>query len=566
MDRFNPPFIDLDISLSELYKKEQTWSEQAEQAVQAEYAKEAAAKQTLQETAEDLAQEEDEGPDTTTPEADLELDVAQYSIDDLLNILNLDEPTEFQIKDTTSHLIARMKKQKKDKLVTFFGEVRDRLLEQFVVNDNLDKEAKKQSDRIEEIWKESSFVPEETTPSGAAFFDDNTHFPIKQISSVYVNKEKAQIISRRIVVVDSQFRTNILPFSSNSGAPSFNASFTFNLANPVNNALSLTLYSYQIPTTWYAFNNTYGNTFFQYNGVIIQIPEGNYTLAELVSKINAIAALDPATAGLTVTGPDPNSKKITFTNNNPFAVSAVAVFYVQGNTANLTGCGQKIATLFQTLGVNNTLGWALGFRPNPDPVTGDIYITIPTGSSYTAEVMPYVFGPKYFYLNVEDFSNQRLTSGTSNITHTKNLASLTVPDYYKTIHADCQLQSGALTKAQIFSINALTTDNNPVFAETYTNKINGPNYGSTLAVIPLQNATFLRQDNIPIIQFGQSLVLFQRKYVKPIRLERMRISLFDDLGNLVNLNDQDWSVSFIVEQLVGWKLTNPSEFKIDVVG
>ncbi len=551
MDHFNPPFIDLTTSLEDLYKKEQTWSEQAELAVQAAYAKEAAATQALEETAEDLAQSEDEGPDTTTPEEELDLNVDKYSIEDLLDILNLDEPTEFQIKDTSNHLIARMKKQHKDKLVTFFGEVRDRLLKEFVTDDTLEKEYKKQSDRIEEIWKESSFLPEETAPSGAAYYDDNVHFPIKQIGSVYLNKEKAQIISKRVITVDSQFRTNILPYSTSSGSPSFNASFTFNLANPVNNALSLTLYGYQIPTTWYAFNNNYGNTFFQYNGVVIQIPEGNYTLANLVTKLNDIAALDPATAGLTVTGPDPITKKISFTNNDPFAVSAVAVFYVQGNTANLTGCGQKIATLFQTLGVNNTLGWALGFRPNPDPVTGDIFITIPAGSTYTAQVMPNVFGPRYFYLNVEDFSNQRLTSGTSNITHTKNLASLTVPDYYKTIYADCQLRSGALTKAQIFSINAVTTDNNPVFAATYTNKINGPNYGSTLAVIPLLNASALRLDNMPLIQFGQNLVIFQRKYVKPIRLERMRISLFDELGNLVNLNDQDWSVQFVVEQLVG---------------
>jgi len=474
------------------------------------------------------------------------LNLDDYDVNDLLDILNLTDPTEFQVKDSVNTIVARLKQEKKDDMAKFFEQARDKIIDKLNESTlNLDYE---DESKIDDVWKDSSFSPEGDPNTN--YFDDNTHFPIKNIASKAATAAP-KIISTRLVVIDSQFRTDILPYAQNSIQPSFTTRFAFNLANPVNNAISIRLYSYQIPTSWYVFNASTGNTFFQYNGVIIQIPEGNYSITSLVTTINTIAALDPATAGLVVSGPDPINGKLSFTNNDPFAISTVAVFYVQGNTANLSGCGQKIASLFQTVGINNTLGWMLGFRTTPDPITGDVFITINTGQTVTADVPPTSYGPKYFLLNVEDFNNQRLTSGVTNITHTKNLASLTVPDYYKTIYADCQLQSGSLTKAQLYSINTLIADNTPTLAARYTNKIIGPNASSTFAVIPLANVDVLRAANMPIVQFGANLYMFERRYIKPIRLERLRVSLIDDKGNLVDLNDNDWSFTLIVEQMIG---------------
>ena len=41
-----------------------------------------------------------------------------------------------------------------------------------------------------------------------------------------------------------------------------------------------------------------------------------------------------------------------------------------------------------------------------------------------------------------------------------------------------------------------------------------------------------------------------RKYSGPVDIERLKIQLLDDKGNLVNLHDNDWSFSLIVEQLI----------------
>jgi hypothetical protein len=44
------------------------------------------------------------------------------------------------------------------------------------------------------------------------------------------------------------------------------------------------------------------------------------------------------------------------------------------------------------------------------------------------------------------------------------------------------------------------------------------------------------------------LYVNKRSYVKPTSLVRFTVSLTDDKGNLVNLYDNDWSFSLIVEE------------------
>ena len=60
-----------------------------------------------------------------------------------------------------------------------------------------------------------------------------------------------------------------MPFSNNDpNAPSFNTDFTLDLSEPLTNVISLKLYSVQIPTTWYTFDTTLGNTCFEYDETV----------------------------------------------------------------------------------------------------------------------------------------------------------------------------------------------------------------------------------------------------------------------------------------------------------
>ena len=479
---------------------------------------------------------------------DKHLNVDNYTVEELLQILHLYQPTIFQVKDAVNTIIARMRSEKKMDVVVFFQEAQTKIL-QTITPATITNTTMADVKPIAAVWQTDMLHPlgDDTTT-----YYDNEHLPAqdKQLAE----ETGPKIISTRIVCIDSQYRQEILPYSTNSAAPTYITNFTFNLSNPINNTLSIRLYSYSIPSTYYAFNAQIGNTFFQYNGIIISIPDGNYTVAQLVSTINTLAQQDLASSGLLLTGPDPISGKITFTNTDPLTTDVTVIIYVQNNTTNVYACSEQLAGLFQTVGINNTLGWCLGFRTLPDPNTGDVSFILDTGESITADVQPDVSGPKYFILNVEDFSNQRLTTGLTGITNTKSQATLSVPDYYKTIDAACLLQSGNLTQAQLFSINAVLQDNDKTTlsaAAIYANKLQAPDSGSAFAFIPLANVPILRsQGNMPIVSFGANAIVFGRNYIRPIRLERIQVSLVDDKNNLVNLNDSNWNFSLIVEQQV----------------
>jgi hypothetical protein len=189
----------------------------------------------------------------------------------------------------------------------------------------------------------------------------------------------------------------------------------------------------------------------------------------------------------------------------------------------------------------------MGFRTTPDATSGDMFLTINPGQTISADVPPDTYGPKYFVLSLEDYSNQRLSSGLYNITNIKNQATISIPDYYKTIQVACKLREGSLTAAQQYAINAVTSSSTVTNNSTgFNNKLSGPSSGAAFAVIPLSDINNIRPD--PYVKFGADLNIYKRNYLAPTILERFNVRLTDDKGNLVNLYDNDWSFSLIVEE------------------
>ena len=66
--------------------------------------------------------------------------IDNYSVDDILTILNLSDPTLFQIKDVANHLIARMRSEGKSEMAIFFEKAKQKLLEAANEDDESDKE------------------------------------------------------------------------------------------------------------------------------------------------------------------------------------------------------------------------------------------------------------------------------------------------------------------------------------------------------------------------------------------------------------------------------------------
>ena len=477
----------------------------------------------------------------------MDTNIDNYTIDDILSIFNIVDPTVFNVTDVANALVAKMKAEKRPVLMDFFAEARDKVLD--FLQETEEEIINEETEAIENVWK-SNEMAENTPKDPAVYYDEGSRVTIIPATTGPTNTAPP-IISTQFVVVDSQFRSNILPYANNPLSNSFNTNFTFNLTNQISKVVAMKLYSYHIPTTWYAFTAQAGNTFFLYNGIILSIPDGNYTAQLLASTIKAVAQLNIATAGLDISY-NTTTNRFSMTNTDPLIGNVSVLFFIQANVVNFSNCGNFVLTNFQTLSINSTLGWLLGYRSAPNITTGDVEIVLQPNVPFIADAAPDTYGPKYFTLSIEDYANTRLSSGLYSITNTKQYTGLSAADYYNTINVDCKLREGSLTQAQLYAINAITSNTvqnnvqNNVNGSAYNNTLTGPTSGSTFATISLQDINSLRPS--PYIKFGADLTVYTRHYVNPTNIERLSVALLDDKGNLVNLYDNEWSFTLIVEQ------------------
>ena len=506
-------------------------------------------------------------------------DIDNYSVQDLLTILNLTvKSNSYQITDAANSIIARMKTEGNPALATFFMQARDKLLkagagsstpagagEDAGEGEDADEDDQQVSDnqpRLSNVtsWWQHQYPPQKNKIQSSKYTDrnhkvqfqttDQTHFQMNR-EQLGVNQNfslpvaqgtlnpNLQNTTKRLVVIDSQYRQNILPYiSGDPTAPAYNTDYTLDLSDPLHNVISLKLYSVSIPTTWYALDNSIGNTCFTYNGVPYTIPSGNYRASDLSGVFYDISG--GGTLALTVSGPDLHTGLLSFTNTD--ASASTLVFNTNG-ICGPSACGPGAK-------VNQHLGWNLGFRREPD-LSGNIVIDFSGNAVVKSDVQPSMYGPAYFILVVDDYNNNHLNNGLVNISDTA--IKLSLPAYYNTANTIClnpvanlvgitKSSPRTLTQAQLYTVNEIIANR-----KIATNRTTGPTTTDVLALIPLRGITALRPE--PYIEFGGNLQTNERTYFGPVDIDRFRVRLLDDKGNVVNLHDNDWSFSLTVEQL-----------------
>lgn len=133
---------------------------------------------------------------------------------------------------------------------------------------------------------------------------------------------------RRVISIDSQYREDKSKIATD---------FTFNLSEPLKDVVSLSMYSVQIPYTWYTVNSNFGSNFFFFKGDApginngnfdykIEITPGNYTADNLVIAINsAFQAATLATNDISF-----GNTNISYNENNQ--VTSMEIFIEQNYT------------------------------------------------------------------------------------------------------------------------------------------------------------------------------------------------------------------------------------------
>lgn len=568
----------------------------------------------------------------------MDYNVDNYTISELLAIVDLDDPTEKEIIDTTNTYIDRFTEEGSADLVTFFQDIQTKLLQYTNELQTSGKDAEYEPDSKQtDEWYKYQALPQDDAVQRDKNTDriqkidvyDNNHVPMNRdqlgvtnttnvpIAQDTLNPNLENIISR-FINLDSQFR------QSAGGVDTMSTDYTLDLSDQLKNVLSLRLYSVQIPFTWYVVDNQFGNTCFWVtntnsdqtitNIFKIFIPPGNYSpttfCAALDSAFKTIITQpytqafthpsDPAPAiatynsnngkiTLNLTGwIDPaNNPIVTISQTDTFDAATDTYFTFFDFTGKLNCLSDEITCAVENISFNGTLGWLMGFRLPIVPVFS-------TPGTTSISILD-LYGPKYFILAIDDYNNNHINNGL--VTITDITTKLSIPSYYNTSQpyicnpsvanfstiasisniGNMSTQEAAingfnqiniintlqdklnlsytnvqtilpsaprtLTQAQIYTINEISKNRE----KNTSYRAKAPTCSDTFALIPIKRGGLSIGDMY--VDFSGSIQDNKRIYFGPVDIDRLRIRLLDDRGNVVNLHGIDWCITLISENL-----------------
>ena len=377
---------------------------------------------------------------------------------------------------------------------------------------------------------------------------------------------------KRTVLLDSTFRANSLPYvAGDVYGPSSSTNYHATLTETLRNTTSLKLQSISIPRVWDNFSCAIGNTVIGvgcYDGGLgtvdwFSLPDGYYTRA----------AMEAAPIQLTYEGvqgaPPSLSLQLIQDGENSF----ITLHYEAGAVVcpthdyrlvlyadSMSTCGDsEKAKCYSSSSMNRNLGASLGFLPEKDSdiiagADGRTYITLEGGVyadpvwSITAAIPPDLIGIKYFLVVLDDYNSNRVNnsivsiSGPATKIRPRSMGSL-----------QCVRTDEGISEPLFTITNPRSRPRNVIYAEnqkllSLTEADIGsdsPNLGNVLCLCPIPNG-----DVGTIMSLtGSSVNSTDRIYFGPVSLEKVKVTLLDDAGRIVDLKGHNWSMSLVAEQL-----------------
>ena len=319
---------------------------------------------------------------------------------------------------------------------------------------------------------------------------------------------------KRAVNIDTRFRPNYYTTKSSD--------LQINLPTKIERAISMRLASIEIPMSFYAINSDYGNNVFKvswkWNGVadasfaLITLPDGNYDTgtsdktkaARLEAEINAQLQASKAGDSTDVNGLRLRYEINTITGKSRFFqdasanVSPVAIPFKINFTVNKAGV--VLPASENPLPLQGTLGWMLGFRTPLGEYSSNGKVIGGAGGGGTdgfgnmiSEGICNVQGTRYIYVAIDDFVN------SSN-------------NYFTAAFASSVMAPNIITRINVAELAQDTTVYHYAQQEGYSTELDR-----------------------------------SRSYFGPVDIQKMRVTLFDEYGRVVNLNYMDWSMELMFE-------------------
>ena len=423
-----------------------------------------------------------------------DLDIDNYSKDDYMDIFNLDKsmnPSKETVEKNYKNLLNNIEEEnldqdEKKKIKVFLTDCRNNLI-------NLLKKDKEQYKLIE-----SDFIPD---LDHSETFQNNNKFLIKR------NRSADKYHTNKINPIAKQTKTQLININTKFRKSYYDTNatdFVIDLPEEFKNVISLTVQSVQIPNSNYTYSSDLGTNEFSVElydidttGVpviiagtqdkkIIKITNGIYNGNMLEDYLNTYVFTDMSLNRIACSYDDITRKFRFFRDYRDIS---------GGGQPQVAGKRFAFNLDFrlsedQNRPIQLNMGWILGYRQQyydwDTDFTDSSGVSFNKQEGYNPEATYDTLGSKYYILSIDDFN--------------KNYS------------------------------NTLTSP----FQESMFNDQNA------IAKIP-NNPNLQQLDDI----FYQS----RREYFGPVNIKKMHIKLLDELGRVVNLNNNDYSFSIVIEQL-----------------
>lgn len=507
--------------------------------------------------------------------------IDDYTYAELLLLLDLNDTEALNIDsivDATEPFIQKYRRSNRPQLVTFFEGIREKLvLYADKVAQGEDEDVGPQDEQTQQWVKDAGGLPQDDKNQRDKNTDRFQKVDVYGNSYVPMEREKLGInnnynvdvaqdgklnptltnTTNRMVVIDSFYRQD-------SAGGNISTDFTLDLSDRLTKVLNMRVWSIQIPLTYYNVDDVYGNTcFWITNGsqdIPISIAPGSYTPESLVLAIDATFINNgfdfstPPASGFPISY-NANTFKIKLdlyggtytppvgTPYTPFVINAnTTITFFNANKRLIC----KETCIPQALHVNETLGYIMGFQSR----TGYYQVDL---SGNIAEGIVDLFGPRYFILVVDDFTQNHLNNGMVTITEPSKIVKL--PSYYTTDHPYVcvdgsnnavtpeliQSSPRTLTQNQLYTINEILKNN----TNNFDSRAKAPTTTNVLGILPIKPTS----TGSMYVDFSGPIQENQRTYFGPVDIERLRVRLLDDKGNTLNLNGANWSFTLLCELL-----------------
>jgi len=309
------------------------------------------------------------------------------------------------------------------------------------------------------------------------------------------------------------------------------------------------------------------------DNITFTIPHGTYSQTQIINELNSLFAENSMTTGSYVYI---NSSGYTvfriYVNKLFTALDWKLVFFDLYSFVQCSNDTTSVSAVWDA-----TLGWLLGFQSMMEyPMdSGDTYSTTNTYTydSSTYEVV--VGGDAVLNTNrinsliicLNDYNQNHLNNSLVTVVGGENTVAL--PSYASYYQNTCSAAgsngsssttvdlgtSGGLNKdpssfnslsqKQVFAIQQITEANSAVSAQNIYTK--GPDVRDVFAIVPVKITGLLTGQTY--CEFSGSLQNQKREYFGPVNIQRMKVTLYQDNGQIVDLNGSNWSFTIIVEQM-----------------